>query len=301
MLRMKILNQLNGRQREEVRQLENLCTLNDNNQSGVPLTAEEDAAEAPLFFLSYEEERLAGFGIMYVLEDKTAEVIVYVHPEFRKHNIYKKMAAAMKKEAERMGVGLAYIVHDPYAWGEMEILDKNWNFKYSHSEYLMEWKYSYPLLPTNTILVEPLPQTQLSEAATLMAGVFPMQEGAAGERIQQLTGEGAVYYGAWQKEELVGVFCLSIGRESVYVFDFAIDGDCQGRGFGKAMLKEMIRLVQKEDAQRTEKSVKNRKIRIQVSSKNEMAFRMYQKNGFQVISQRDYYQVLWQSKLIKQA
>ena len=65
-----------------------------------------------------------------------------------------------------------------------------------------------------------------------------------------------------------------------------MDGDHQGRGIGKALLKEIIRLVQEKCAGADEK-----KVRIQVGSRNETAFRLYQKNGFQVISQRDYYLV----------
>lgn len=290
MFRMKVLNQLNGRQREEVRDLENLCREHDKIQGGISLTAEEDSGEIPVFFLSYEEDKLAGFAAMYVMEDKTAETCGYIHPEYRKRTIYKKMLTAIRKEKERAGIRQNYVVHEPGNSDSFELLLQAGDFEYAYSEYLMEWKYSYQLLPTNTLTVLPVTEALERPVAELLSGVFPMERSEAEDRIRQLSSENCRFYSVWRQKELVGTFCLSFGRESVYVFDFAVDGDHQGRGIGKAMLKELIRLVQTESA---EQETVSKKIRLQVGSRNETAFRLYQKNGFQVISQRDYYQVIW--------
>lgn len=284
MLRMKVLTQLNGRQREEVRDLENLCREQDNIQGGISLTADDDAGTAPTYFLCYEEELLTGFAIMYRMPDMTAEICSYIHPQYRKRTMYKKLGTAVCKELKQNGIATGYYVFEPHESKGFDAIAERGYFVYAYSEYLMEWKYSYQLLPTNTLTLQPVSEQERDMAAELLAGAFSMPKQEAFERISESEGEGCAYYAVWQQKEMVGVFALTEEKHSFYVFDFAVDGDHQGRGIGKAQLKEVIRLAQEKCA-----GAEQKKIRIQVGSRNEAAFRLYQKNGFQVISQRDFY------------
>lgn len=286
MLRMKVLTQLNGRQREEVRALENLCGEQDKIQGGISLTADEDTGTLPAYFLCYEEELLAGFAILYRMPDMVAEICSYIHPQYRKRTMYKKLMTAVLKELKQAEIKTGYYVFEPHASKDFTDMTERGYFTYSHSEYLMEWKYSYQLMPTNALVLKQLAQPEERTAAQLLAGAFSMPEEEAAERLSQVCGRDGVYYAAWQKAEMVGLFALAEEKTTFYVFDFAVDGDHQGRGIGKALLKEIIRLVQEKCA-----GGEDKKVRIQVGSRNEAAFRLYQKNGFQVISQRDYYLV----------
>lgn len=288
MYRIKVLNQLNGRQREKVRDLENLCRKHDEIQGQVALTP-ENPADVLVFFLGYEGDLLVGFATMYLVGKNTAEICGYIHPECRKHTLYKKMLAAIRKEAVRIGIKESNIAHEPYAQDCFEKIAEEENIEYLYSEYLMEWKYSYQLPPANMLTVLPITEAEICQAAELISGAFPITLAEAEERIRKLTEEGCCTYGAWEQKKLLGTFSLSFGKESVYLYDFTVEGDSQGRGVGRAMLKELIRLVQTQTA---ESGLPPKKIRLQVGSRNEMAFRLYQKNGFQVISQRDYYQVM---------
>ncbi len=286
MLRMKVLTQLNGRQREEVRALENLCREHDQIQGGISLTADEDTGTLPTYFLCYEEELLAGFAIMYRLPDMTAEICSYIHPQYRKRTMYKKLMTAVLKELKQAEIKTGYYVFEPHASRDFTDMTQRGYFAYSHSEYLMEWKYSYQLMPTNALTLRQLAKTEEEAAAELLAGAFLMPKEDAAARLSQICSEDGIYYAAWQKTEMVGLFALAEEANTFYVFDFAVDGDHQGRGIGKALLKEIIRLVQEKC-----EGAQAKKVRIQVGSRNEEAFRLYQKNGFQVISQRDYYLV----------
>lgn len=284
MLRMKVLTQLNGRQREEVRTLEGVCREKDKIQGGISLTADEDAGMAPTYFLCYEEDMLAGFAILYCMPDMTVEICSYIHPQYRKRTMYKKLITAVLKEMKQMEAKGGYYVFEPHESKDFENMAEQGYFVYSHSEYLMEWKYSYQLLPTNALVLRELGKPEEAAAAQLLAGAFRMEEEEAAKRLCEVCGRNGIYYAAWQQSGMVGLFALEEEEKTVYVFDFAVDGDHQGRGIGKALLKEIIRLVQEKCAGKVEK-----KVRIQVGSRNETAFRLYQKNGFQVISQRDYY------------
>lgn len=291
MLRMKVMTQLNGRQREEVRGLETICREKDKIQGGISLTADEETGMLPTYFLCYEEELLAGFVILYAMPEKTAEICSYIHPQYRRRTMYKKLITAVIKELKQAGIEKGYYVFEPHESKDFDEITERGYFIYSHSEYLMEWKYSYPLLPTNALALKPLAESEREAAAILLAGAFSMPQEAAEERFAQICEKDGIYYAAWQKTEMVGLFALAEGEKTVYVFDFAVDGDHQGRGIGKALLKEIIRLVQEKCAGGEEK-----KVRIQVGSRNETAFRLYQKNGFQVISQRDYYRIDTEAK-----
>ena len=50
MFRLKILKQLNGRKREEVRELENACRMHDHIEGGVLLAGDEEERENQYFF-----------------------------------------------------------------------------------------------------------------------------------------------------------------------------------------------------------------------------------------------------------
>ncbi len=287
MFRVKVLSQLNGRQRGEVRELEDRCKEHDQIQGGISLTGEAAANERPLFFLCYEEDLLAGFATMYQTGDTSAEICTYIHPEFRKRAMYKKMITSVRKEVEKKELQQVYLVHEPRSNDEfLDILGGDL-FRYVCSEYLMEWKYSYTLLPSQTLKLQEVEDNQTDVVAELFAGAFSSERETARNRVEALRKEGCRYFLVQQQNVPVGIFCLMDGKESVYVFDFAVECDRQGRGIGKAMLKELIRLVQEE----TPAGEEPKKILIQVGSRNETAFRLYQKNGFQVTSQRDYYEV----------
>ncbi len=292
MLRLKVLKQLNGRRREEVRELENLCCEHDNIRGGILLAGTEED-EKPKFFLCYEEEALAGFAVLYQMPDGMAEVCGYIHPDHRRRLMIKKMLTAVRREAEGGGAKELHYVCEPHPSGILRVLLQEGDCAYICSEYLMEWKYSYLIQKTNALEVRRIEEADGETAALLLAGAFSMDEPSAEERIVRLQQEGCRYYGAWQRNVPVGIFCLSESEENVYVFDFAVDGDYRGRGIGEALLKELIRIVQEKglSAAKEESSAPMKKIRIQVGSRNENAFRLYQKNGFQVISQRDYYRV----------
>ncbi|MDE7300071.1 MAG: GNAT family N-acetyltransferase, partial [Lachnospiraceae bacterium] len=149
MLRLKVLKQLNGRRREEVRELEKLCCEHDHIQGGVLLAGTEEDGEKPTFFLCYEEELLAGFAVFYRMPDGTAEVCGYIHPEHRRRVMIKKMLTALRKEAESVHAAEMYYVNEPHPDEAMGGLVGEGDCEYVCSEYLMEWKYSYLLQKTN--------------------------------------------------------------------------------------------------------------------------------------------------------
>lgn len=288
MFRLKVLKQLNGRKREEVRELENVCRVHDQIEGGVLLAGEEGSEGKPVFFLCYDNDFLAGFAMLHRMGDGAAEICSYIHPEYRRRSLLKRILKAVRKEALNHEITTMNYIIEPHQYELIDSMVQEGYFEYMNSEYLMEWKYSYPLQKTNELEVRILDEKWYEDAARILDGLFPMDFQEAKQRIQQLTADGCEYYGAWQKEMLVGIFCFLKGKESVYVFDFAVDGDYQKRGIGKTMLKELIRIVQ-EEAQNN--NTEQKKIRIQTGSKNGTAFRLYQKNGFQVISQRDYYHI----------
>ena len=99
MFRLKILKQLNGRKREEVRELENACRIHDHIEGGVLLAGDEGREGKPIFFLCYHNDFLAGFAMMHQIGDGAAEVCSYVHPEYRRNSLLKRLLKAARKEA----------------------------------------------------------------------------------------------------------------------------------------------------------------------------------------------------------
>lgn len=286
MFRTKVTKQLNGRRREEVRALEQLCCVHDHIQEGILLNAQEDQ---PTYFLCYEEELLVGLAAMYQI-GSDAEICGYAHPDYRRKGLLKKLVVTVIKEAEKCGVEEVRYVMQPHPSRVIEQFVSEGFFDYEYSEYFMEWRYSYELQSGGNLRIEKADEASMQELVPLLEDAFGMDEAQIQQRINGVTGEQCIYYGAWQQNRLVGAFGTLQGEDSVYVLDFAVDADYQGRGIGKEMLKGLIYAVQK---QAKDSGREQMKIRIQVSSQNETAFRLYQKNGFQVISQRDYYQVNW--------
>lgn len=278
MLRMKTVKQLNGRRREEVRELERICCVHDGLQGGVLFSAEE---EKPLFFLCYDEELLVGTAIMYSA-GMTTETYCFIHPEYRGRATSKKIYVAIRKELDLRGLSENYMVFEPHVSPLLDQITKEKIVVYSHSEYMMEWKYSYQMQNTGMLRISALAESEQQMAAGVLAGAFGASPEEMLARVQHAAEQNCLYYGAWEKNVLIGIFAVMPGKERVYVLDFAVNADYQRRGCGRELLKGLIYTVQQSEGMQ-------KSIYIQVGSLNEAAFRLYQKNGFQVISQRDYY------------
>ena len=285
MFRMKTVNQLNGRQRGEVRALEEVCCVYDSTGGGITLSADAPEEEKTYYFLCYQEDELVGFASLYCIEGFLPEVNFYIHPDFRVHAMRKKMTTGIKKVMEKNDWTNVYVVHEPSSKDDYLYFLEQEPYQYSHSEYIMEWKFSYALLPTTMLSVHELLDSELLDATDIFAGAFGVELQDAKAHIKEIRAEGYTYYIAIQSRIPVGIFAVSIEEESVHLFDFAVDADVQGRGIGKNLLKEFIRIAQEN----MEQTGRQKRIQVQVGSKNEAAFRLYQKNGFQVTSQRDYY------------
>ena len=81
-------------------------------------------------------------------------------------------------------------------------------------------------------------------------------------------------------KEFIGMGGVSFEQNGAYIFIFGITPKYQGKGFGKDMLKLMLKDLIKQNVE---------KIMIDVNSENEKAFNLYKKYGFEVQTAFEYF------------
>lgn len=98
----------------------------------------------------------------------------------------------------------------------------------------------------------------------------------------ELKEEHSVYLGCFEDEKLIGYICCMTVLDEASVNNFAVLPEYQGEGFGTALLRAMILLLQ-------EKAMAKLWLEVRVS--NSGAYGLYKKMGFEdTYRRKDYYQ-----------
>lgn len=116
---------------------------------------------------------------------------------------------------------------------------------------------------------------------SILTDIFSMSNEEALAHREECLEDHCKIYIATRKGKKIGTCGVYLGEKSDTIFDLAICAKEQGKGYGRALLEEVLSGL--------EKSQKD--IILQVSTKSEAAFYLYQKLGFQIEQQLVFYEV----------
>ena len=308
MLQFKELKRLLTMHKEKLLTLESACRVKDGTTSSVCSTTEFNCRrDVPVFFLALDGAELVGYLSVFLPEESTAELNVLVHPDYRRQGIFTKLLQRAKAALSAIGTKEFVFVCEPSsADATAAILAMNAEKKCS--EYQMLLETTAKLSPTfrnaapfsdSAETLQCSPDTtphdcrgELLEATPddlpllgRMNALFFETSDEMGELFAEdsyYTPGTTVYkYVITDKNKKtvpIGTVCFYEEETIGNIFGLGILPKYRGHGYGKDLLQTLLSRIPAD-----------KKIYLQVSSWNAAAFQLYQKAGFKIMAQQDFW------------
>ncbi|REK71878.1 GNAT family N-acetyltransferase [Paenibacillus paeoniae] len=241
-------------------------------------------------FLYYESGQLVGFLGVYQFLSTEVELSGMVHPSHRRQGLFGQMVQAAREECKRRNVSKLVFMCQQGSSSAKAVMDR-WTIPYGYSEYWMG--LSDPRPQEDREQLESLKLREFDsadESAIVRLNVegFGLSEEDATNLLEKPNGlrTSRVYMAEVQGEEgirrTVGKIHVRIVNGSAFIYGFVVAANERGRGYGKAILKQIIKEIRAEDPQAT--------IALEVAVKNEQALGLYESTGFRISKATDYYE-----------
>ncbi len=312
MVKVKKLCRLNGRQREEIRELEACCKEKDKTKKSVYLSSDRNAVKnVKCFYLHYDNEKLDGFLCADITDEETAELYAFVHPEKRHRGIFSRLFDLAVDELEEAGIEYFYGLYEPTSYITNKPLLQV-GAEYSYSEYMMS--YRYPLKSIHEDVKSQKEGTKeetkgkeekkeapskeaesvlmLAEAkdeafvTAFLEEVFQFEKEEAKERFENFFKDRAYQsYVFFKNGEKIGFCSIYSSLNTNTIFDLGILPAFQGNGNGTLLVRHLLECLNDQKGE----DGNPKEILLQTGSYNERAVSLYKNAGFQIKEQLDYY------------
>jgi ribosomal protein S18 acetylase RimI-like enzyme len=275
----------------EIKQLTDLCNTYENLYMRLSFSMlRERSGHANNDFLYYEQNMLVGYLALDEWGMDEKEVIAMVHPDFRRKGIFAALLATVREECQqreiprllliceqssRSGQGCANAIGAKLDFSEHEMVLENFQERLIFDERLSlheagrgdidaiasvlsaSFNDPEPLVTANLLkrfVQEPRPRVYL---ATFGAGELSCKEPVGTLRLDEFDG-------------VIGIY------------GFGVVPDYRGRGYGRQMLEDTIRMI---------RATSQHPIMLDVETDNAPAIGLYTSCGFRIKTTYDYYSV----------
>ncbi len=328
MFQFKELKRLLPMHKEKLLTLESICRTKDGTMSSVCNSTEFNCRrDVPVFFLvfmdtlyqgkhctkttvqrnSLSEMELIGYLSVFLPEESTAELNVLIHPDYRRQGIFTELLKRAKATLSAIGTKEFIFVCEPSSSDAIAAM-LAMNAKKRSSEYQMilessahissSFRNITPAINSSETSKDKRNQTlhgtpgKLLEAAPndlLLLGRMNALFFETSEEMGELFAEDSYYTPGitvykyvitdeHKKTVPIGTVCFCEEAHSGNIFGLGILPEYRGHGYGKDLLQALLARIPAD-----------KKIYLQVSSRNAAAFQLYQKTGFKIIAQQDFW------------
>lgn len=271
---------------KEIIQLQELCRLQDKTNLKLELgyklnmrgNSEKGLKDINEFLYYVEDTLVAYLGISSYGGSNIGEINGMTHPDFRRKGLFKKLFELAIDECQKRNFNKLLLLSDGNSNSGVEFI-KAVHGKYDFSEYRMKLLNETTLENTNSISLRKagnLDGKEIARQNAIFFGhsdkdeCFPEEE----EKSNKIT------YMVELKEEVIGKIKVAYGNTSVFISGVGILPDFRGKGYGKAALKEALRLINEKNIYKAE---------LDVECKNNNALNLYKACGFEEKSVMNYY------------
>lgn len=284
MTRIESTKKLTEYQIKKIKKLQNECMAADGTQGKLCLdSALNFFEEMPSFYLTWDYGRLVGVLTVFAPVADTAEISALVKPEYRRMGYFGAMLSATRKQFNKFGVTKEVFVHEAGSPGGKEMLTAH-GAAVEHSEYLMVWQAERErkAFDADGLLLTAARSCDEKDMISINMGAFGEDEESTANMVCTNLSRDILCYNAFSGGEMVGVCCVNVKPDALTVFGLGVAPKHQGKGYGRIMLGEIIRLL---------KSRYKQDIVLEVDSVNKRAVSLYRTSGFTVKTQYDYYEI----------
>ena len=276
---------LSEKEYKEINQLKEICSLKDKTNLKLELDyklnihkhSEIGLKNINEFFYYVEGVLVAYIGISS-FGNNTAEINGMTHPDWRRKGIFKKLFELAIQECQKRNFNKILLLADRNSISGLEFIKVNGG-NYSFSEYRMKRLGEYTEKNINSIYLREAKKHDKDEIARQDAMFF-----GKGEQYESFLEEGEnpseITYMIELKGEIIGKIRVEYGDNSAFIYGFGIISEFRGKGYGKATLRTVLKLINEKDIY---------SIELDVECKNDTALNLYKACGFQEKSVMDYY------------
>jgi len=274
----------------EINQLQELCSLKDKVNLKLELDYKLNIRKNSEIglknineFLYYVDEVLVAYLGISCFGSNIGEISGMTHPDWRRKGIFTKLFELAIDECKNRNFNKLLLLSDGESNSGIEFI-KTVNGNYNFSEYRMKQLKntfsdsirSINLRKANNHDGKEIQRQNVKffndvEASDLgVSECLPEEE----EILNDIT------YMVELKGEIIGKIKVEYSENAAFIYGFGIVPDFRGRGYGKAALKEALRLINEKNINEVE---------LDVECKNNTALNLYKSCGFEEKSVMNYY------------
>lgn len=274
--------QLNTTQLKDLDKLTQLCLATDKGLPTIYYDLLRQKRTTDCNVLFYQDGNLIGFLSVYFFYDDAFEASLVIAPSHRGQNITSQlfsqvMSLLKKRNMEKIILSSSSLA--PTQWLE------SMGLRYSHSEYHMVRQSDISLLINKSQLSLRIATAQdLKELCKIDSACFTVHQDMVERFMHLLKSDNYKILLAIKNKKTIGKAHIQYKSESAHFSDIAILPPFQKKGLGSELLAHCI-----NEALSQGKTT----IDLDVEASNQRALKLYEKHGFKIEKQQDY----WTSKV----
>lgn len=272
-------NHLDMKHRQDFINLVNICNTYEGLERLPALDNENLYEDMTCFYLHYIDDMLISALVIEQLGQEEAEITGYTLPAFRRQGYFYNL---LDKALDELFAYDIYKVILP-----VENVSKSGSVvasllgKYEYSEYMLV--HNLKNLGNNQSLRFDIQFEQVDHVDEIY-NIFTVENEEQKEALKvaemAIESDDMMCYIGVKERKAIGLCCVNLKGDRAYLFGLYVLESFRQEGFGKALVEHILKVTLS----------KNKKgLMLQVSSKNIAALKLYQKIGFQVLKQYDYY------------
>lgn len=287
----KILNQhiilkeyISEKDYKEISHLEEICNLNDKCNLKLELEYRLNAPKSydtglknVNEFLYYIDETLVSYISISSFGGNISEITGMTHPDWRRKGLFKKLFKLVIDECQNRNFNKILLLSNDKSNSGIEFVE-SMGGNYDFSEYRMKRSDKTPVGMGNSITLRKSNKLDAEEIQKQNAIFFNLDRDDIENFIDD---ENISTYMIELNDDTIGKIRIECNDNSSYIAGFGILPDFRGKGYGKAALKEALRLI-------NEKNIYD--IELDVETKNANALNLYKACGFEEKSIMNYYE-----------
>ena len=268
--RILSLTKLTEDRKAQIRELEAACRAHDGTEAVAELSGDMNfSRRLKCFFMYCEDERPVGYMEIFCPDGKNAELTAFVEPSRRQQGIFSAMYEAADTELLDRGVRNILVVAEP-ASADAAAAAKKMGAELRYSELMMR------LEEKTETGQEQVRREDLDLAVSLVCEDVE-------ESLEASDGGQELLYKYRRSDTELGHAGVYVGAHELFIYGVEIDEKSRGKGYGTAFTQALIRELKNR--------FPDRQIKLQVRSDNVPAMKLYERCGFTVETQRDYYAI----------
>ncbi|MCO7176204.1 GNAT family N-acetyltransferase [Sporolactobacillus kofuensis] len=271
---IKAVHSLNAEVKQEIRALENECAQADGC---LYLTDLDDSINRHKTmnhtFLCYEKHRLIAFLHLFAPTSSEAELSAFTLPEYRRNGYFSALLLRTLEELNDYHIPDLLFVSQP-KYPENRII-RHYGAIHDFSEYVMSLELKNDTKQHQSKSGLEIKEQRIDDLQQLIdVNVSAFEDGREeAQHLIEMTllSSNRQGYSATMNGEIIGVCNVRFDGIEAFLFGLGIHKDWQGKGVGFSFLGMILEQLLSSHA---------KIVKLEVESRNEAAFHLYQKFGF---------------------